>query len=191
MGIGIPSNEWFSAEIYMATMRKIPLVVLVVSGVAVLSFECGGWQARMKEWHRCQLSECRFAQLALALRNYHDQYGAFPPTRYQTRANAPIHSWRVLLLPYGDMYTRDLFFRYNFSEDWNSPGNLAVARAVSSWMPVFSIDNNDVANYLAIGEGDEWPSDAPLRARLITVGRDHFLLFEYPDSDIFWTEPKY
>ncbi len=140
-----------------------------------------------KEW----LSESRFAQTRVALHNYHQDCGSFPPTKYQPKANGPIHSWRVLLYPYADMDARKLYSKYDFSEHWNSPGNLAVARSMSSWGNYYSMEENDIANYLAIGDGDDWPSDKPLKARLITKGKDRFLLVEYPDSKIRWMEPEY
>ncbi len=99
--------------------------------------------------------------------------------------------WRVLLLPYIDVDTNEAYARYNFSEEWNSAGNLAVMQSLQSEARVFSMDENGVANYLAIGDGDEWPSKKPLKARVLTSGRDHFVLFEYPDSNIRWAEPKY
>ncbi len=49
----------------------------------------------------------------------------------------------------------------------------------------------ETTQYLAIGEGDEWPSRKPLRSRLVIKGKDRFLLVEYPDSNIHWMEPKY
>lgn len=56
----------------------------------------------------------------------------------------------------------------------------------------FSMDcDDDFAHYITIGDGEEWPSRKPLRSRLITKGKDRFLLVEYPDSKIHWMEPKY
>ena len=51
--------------------------------------------------------------------------------------------------------------------------------------------DSDITNYLAIGDGDEWPSEKPLRSRLVTKGKDRFLVVENPDSDVHWMEPKY
>ncbi len=51
--------------------------------------------------------------------------------------------------------------------------------------------DGNTTHYLVIGEGDEWPSSKPLRSRLVTKGKDRFLLVEYPDSNVHWMEPKY
>ena len=117
---------------------------------------------------------------------YHEEHGAFPPTNPTRRAN---HNWRVLRSHVPLFIER--YSQYDFSQEWNSTNNLqALGR-----MPLFGYfsmnSNGDVAQYLAIGDNDEWPSRKPLRSRLITKGKDRFLLVEYPDSDIHWMEPKY
>jgi hypothetical protein len=56
----------------------------------------------------------------------------------------------------------------------------------------FSTDGgNDITNYLAIGDGDDWPSEKPLKSRLVTKGKDRFLVVEYPGSEVHWMEPKF
>ena len=60
-------------------------------------------------------------QLALALNNYHSNYGTYPPA-YTTDADGnPLHSWRVLLLPY--MYQDRLYESLRLDEPWDSPHN--------------------------------------------------------------------
>ena len=47
-------------------------------------------------------TECKnhLKQLALAMHNYHDKYGSFPPAYIADKNGRPMHSWRVLLLPF-------------------------------------------------------------------------------------------
>ena len=136
-------------------------------------------------------SESRFAQIECLLKNYHQQHGTFPPTKYQAAPNGPVHSWRVLLLPYVDMNAEKLCRAYDFAQPWNSPKNRAAVESLHRFAQGFSIDGNHTANYLGIGPGDRWPSQKPLRARLISEGEDRFLLVEDPDSTILWMQPEY
>jgi hypothetical protein len=39
-------------------------------------------------------------QIALALQNYHDEYGVFPPAVVTDATGKPLYSGRVLLLPF-------------------------------------------------------------------------------------------
>jgi uncharacterized protein (TIGR03067 family) len=87
-------------------------------------------------------SQKNLQTLALALQNYHDQHGHFPPAvilgrdgreRQAGQSNAAEggaapggqpHSWRVALLPYlGELA---LHGEYRFGEPWDSPHNVSL-----------------------------------------------------------------
>jgi prepilin-type processing-associated H-X9-DG protein len=59
--------------------------------------------------------------IVLALQNYHDDHGMFPPAFIPDKDGKPMHSWRVLLLPY--MEEKPLYDKYNFQEPWDGPNN--------------------------------------------------------------------
>ncbi|MCA9048750.1 MAG: DUF1559 domain-containing protein, partial [Planctomycetaceae bacterium] len=67
-------------------------------------------------------------QLGLAFLNYHAEYGSFPPAVVYDDGGRPMHSWRVLLLPYLDQQT--LYSHYRFDEPWDSPTNIALQDAI-------------------------------------------------------------
>jgi hypothetical protein len=47
-------------------------------------------------------SDCssRLFSIRMALRNYHDTYGSFPPAYVPDANGKPMHSWRALILPF-------------------------------------------------------------------------------------------
>lgn len=171
------------------------LVSLLIVGSVVLAFEFGKRLVEGRQDIAYGRSACHFGQIQLMLHNYHNEYGSFPPTRYQAAPNGPTHSWRVLLLPYMDVPGRQLYAKYDFTKEWNSPDNLKVSRSLSPVTQVFSLDRKThITNYLTVGKVDKWPTwpyFKPLNAYLVTAGEDRFLLVEYPDSQIYWTRPKY
>jgi RNA polymerase sigma factor (sigma-70 family) len=59
--------------------------------------------------------------LTLAMHNYHDMNGQFPPAAVYSKDGKPLLSWRVLLLPYLDQ--RDLFAQFKLDEPWDGPTN--------------------------------------------------------------------
>lgn len=71
-------------------------------------------------------SQCtgNFKQVALALHNYNATWGALPPA-VTTDAGRPMHSWRVLILPYLEQPA--LYQSYNFNQPWNGPDNRKLA----------------------------------------------------------------
>jgi prepilin-type processing-associated H-X9-DG protein len=63
-------------------------------------------------------------QIGLALHNYHDVYGCFPPAAITDATGKPLLSWRVALLPF--LEQQGLYNRLKLDEAWNSPHNLAL-----------------------------------------------------------------
>lgn len=174
-------------------LKKVLLWVCLI-GLPIGAFWLGGRVVDIKEtkWRG------KFAQIELALLIYHDEHAAFPPRKYQPEPGGPIHSWRVLLVPYTSGDKR--YSAYDFTQEWNSTNNV---QALSGWeapnrrtMPsgIFRMahgGDGDIAHYLAIGEDDDWPSRNPLKSFWVKKGKDRFLLVEDPDSKIHWMEPTY
>ena len=63
-------------------------------------------------------------QIGLALHNYHDVHGNFPPAYVADANGRPLFSWRVLLLPY--LGQQALFDQFDTSKPWYDRANLAV-----------------------------------------------------------------
>jgi len=98
-------------------------VCLLLGGVALLAISAFlTWVVR-DEWEANRYAQCKgkLKQLGLALFNYHEDYGSFPPAYIADTNGNPMHSWRLLLLPYMD--EPELYSLYNFSQPWNAPGN--------------------------------------------------------------------
>lgn len=143
-------------------------------------------------------SQCRnnLKQLALALRNYHDKYGSFPPVYVADSEGRPMHSWRVLLLPFwGDSNWNALYEGYRFDEPWNGPNNSLLHR---EFVGAYSCPSDNVnyqspwTSYLAIsGPSTIWRHDASVRLQDITDQQATTLcLVEVANSGIHWMEPR-
>ena len=72
-----------------------------------------------REAARCMTCGCGCVKLAF--HNYHDAYGAFPPAYTTDQDGKPLHSWRVLLLPYLEQQT--LYSQIRLDEPWDSEHN--------------------------------------------------------------------
>jgi hypothetical protein len=68
-------------------------------------------------------------ELAIAMHNYNDTFGSLPPAVIYDEDGKPLHSWRVLLLPY--LEQNALFQQLRLSEPWDSPHN----EPLLAWMP--------------------------------------------------------
>jgi hypothetical protein len=130
--------------------------------------------------------------LAVALQNYHDQYKRFPPAYTVDGDGKPLHSWRVLILPFLEQTVafRDLDLR----QPWNSPHNWAVLEKVDPSDFCCSAGEGDPSetNYLAvIGDDTIWPGRQGTAMKEILDGTSHtIMLVEVADSGIHWAEPR-
>jgi hypothetical protein len=60
-------------------------------------------------------------QIALAMHNYHDVYGTFPPHAVYSKDGKPLLSWRVMILPYIEQ--DNLYKQFRLDEPWDSAHN--------------------------------------------------------------------
>jgi hypothetical protein len=137
----------------------------------------------------------RLKQIGLALSNYYTFYGRLPPAYLANEKGEPVHSWRVLLLPF--LACEHIYYRYDFAEPWNGPHNVALAQSLVGWQAnVFACPrtagDTDRANYVAIvGRGTLWPKSGPatipggLSRQTGTI-----LIIEIDAPDIHWMEPR-
>ncbi|HUY90798.1 MAG TPA: DUF1559 domain-containing protein [Pirellulales bacterium] len=139
-------------------------------------------------------SQCtnNLKQIGLALHNYNSAYGCFPPVCTTDENGKPMHSWRVLILPF--MEQRELYDRYDFNEPWNGPHNALLANEMP---PVFRCPN-DTANpgantdYVAVvGPETIWQPDQSTTFRDIEDGSSSTIaVIEASGAGIHWMEPR-
>jgi prepilin-type processing-associated H-X9-DG protein len=166
-------------------------------------FICGGllWWPVREAREAARRADCimLLKVIGLAMHNYHDQHGCFPPAYFADKEGQPMHSWRVLVLPY--MEAEQLYDEYSFDEPWDSPNNLALARNVPSGMVAFP------STYLCPSESEADPmhatylmlvgpgafSDGPHGRTIegITDGSSNTIMIaERSRSGIHWMEPR-
>jgi len=96
-------------------------------------------------------------QILIAIQNYELANGSLPPVCKRNKDGTPMHSWRVLILPY--LERRDLYDRYDFSKPWDHPDNLKIAdegACIFNSCPTTKLPKNRT-NYVAvIGENSQW-----------------------------------
>lgn len=181
-------------------MRRA-LITLVAAFVVIAACGLGVWfgyafrDAQLTA--KRMASDGRFAQLSLAINNYHMENGRFPPLTWVSEENGPQHSWRVALLPY--LNGRSVLDSYNTNQPWNSKGNMELTRAFPGGVPAGYVSPlncgtiEGVTNYVAVDATTKlWPSGLGYASRShMIIGDDaFFILVEIPDSDVHWLEPR-
>ncbi|MBN1911315.1 MAG: DUF1559 domain-containing protein [Pirellulales bacterium] len=130
-------------------------------------------------------------EIALGLRSYHDKYGVFPPPYVADAQGKPMHSWRVLILPFVGMDS--VYNVYRFDEPWDSKNNKKLADMMSLYYacPGKYDDTPPWTDYVAlIGPGTMWEEGRACKLEDITDGPKRTLMIvEMADSGIPWNAP--
>lgn len=128
----------------------------------------------------------------MAVANYASQYGSLPPAYVADRDGRPMHSWRVLLLPFLEQH--EVYNAYNFAEPWNGPHNRLLEDRIGNIFlrPGLGTDQKWSTSFVAVvGPETAWPGARARRLKELGDGPDKTLLIvEVPDGRFRWMEPK-
>lgn len=131
-------------------------------------------------------------QIGLALLNYEQTYGSLPPAYIADKDGKPIHSWRVLLLPF--LEQDEIYAQYDFNQPWDSPHNSKLAKSMPSGLRCAAAGDlpDGYTNYVAVtGPGRIFDGVRATRLKEITDGSSNtIMLIEVPDSQaVPWLSP--
>jgi hypothetical protein len=164
--------------------QRISCAVVVIAGLSAVIYPS---VRRARESAHQVWCICNLKQLGLAMCAYHHRYDCFPPACVADESGKPLHSWRVLLLPFLDQ--DELYREYRFDEPWNGPHN---RRLVNKCPKVFQCSADragaSCTSYVVVC-GRKFravrkvsgPGGPPLNALMIV---------EVAESKIAWIEPR-
>jgi len=172
------------------------ILAIILGGGALLAVPClialllpAVQQAR----EAARRTQCRsnLKQIGLAMYNYHDVYGCFPPAYIADETGKPMHSWRVLILPY--LEQQALYEQYDFSEPWDGPNN---SRLMGLRPPIYACPTGHggtmTTAYAAIsGENCVFAGAESTKISDITDGTSETIMVgEAEYAAIPWMEPR-
>jgi hypothetical protein len=131
-------------------------------------------------------------QIGLAMHNYASVYGSFPPAYIADKNGRPMHSWRVLLLPY--LEENALYRQYDFKEPWDGPRNSSLA-AITAKVYVCPSDpsmNTSQTSYLMLtGPGCISSGANSTKPGQFANGLSKtIMVIECANSGVNWMEPR-
>jgi prepilin-type processing-associated H-X9-DG protein len=165
--------------------------VVLIWGAVLLSLFLPAFEPRRPTYRTECLNNVR--NIVLALHNYHSFYGSLPPAYIADANGRPMHSWRVLILPYLDR--TDLYEIYRFDEPWDGPNNSKLHDLI---VDAFRCPQghggarSTETSYVAIvGPETIWPGDGAVKLDDVSDGLGSTLLVvEIANSGIHWMEPR-
>jgi hypothetical protein len=145
-------------------------------------------------------SDCmnNLKQIQLACLVYESVNGTMPPAYIADASGKPVHSWRVLILPYfGDPALTALYAKYNLNEPWNGPNNSKLAAQIPSvyrcpshakTSPAAATDGH---YFSVVDPASGWPGAAGRPIRQFSDGTSQTLMvLEASGMGINWMEPR-
>ncbi len=178
---------------------KVVVLVIVVI-LAVMGVVCAGLAAvvLIPAFGQARIAAERMEStnnmkmIGLALHNYHDTYGSFPPAFIADEGGRPMHSWRVLILPF--IEEQLMYDQYDFDQPWDSPHNLAVCQETPLAYQSAPIRNSaapEMTSYVAVvGPNTAINSEKAVRIRDIVDGTSNTLaVVEDTTSPVPWNQP--
>lgn len=189
-GGGVRGGKMSRTTMALIVVGSIFGMMLCCSPVLVALLLPAVQQAR-EAARRTQCSS-NLKQIGLALYNYESVYRSLPPAFVADENGKPMHSWRVLILPYLDQ--KPLYDSYNFSEPWDGPNN---NRLLSQMPAVFRCPSDPGATggthtgYAGVfGDHSVFRGSAPVELQDITDGTSNTLLVGEADgAGIPWLKP--
>ncbi|TWT78046.1 hypothetical protein Pla123a_08350 [Posidoniimonas polymericola] len=134
-------------------------------------------------------------QLVLALHNYYDTHGSFPPAYSTDVEGAPLHSWRTLILPYVEELP--LYKAIHLDEPWDSPANATLVDGLQLFLyknPRRPARQSlpDETHYLAVVDDEAvFRPGKPVRFQDIADGTSNtIVVIEVASRGVRWYEPR-
>ncbi len=189
-----PPRKRSAAPIVVLVVVVVLLLLMFAACLGVFVVRTDVAMPSGREAARRAACQNNLRQIGLAMHSYHDDYGCFPSAYVADEKGRPVHSWRVLLLPYLGAGAQAIHEEYDVQQPWDSPHNLALRGRMP---PVYRCPSDESAavsqTSYAMVVGPEAISDGPgtTRADQITApAYETILVVESAGCGIEWTEPR-
>ena len=182
-----------------SSKSTITIILLVVGGIVLAGLCVVGILAALllpavgqaREAARGAQCNNNLQQIGLALHNYHDVYKTLPPAYIPDADGKPMHSWRVLILPFIEQ--QPMFDAYDFDKPWDHPDNLAVTRVTPHvYRCPSAVGPSSGTHYVYItGKGASFEGSSAVTIRDIKDGSSNTLaVVESHEVVVEWFEPR-
>jgi hypothetical protein len=140
-------------------------------------------------------SQCKnnLKMIGIALHNYENDYGTFPPAYTVDADGKPLHSWRTLILPYLDQH--GLYNSIDLAKPWNDPINAAAfagSKVREYSCPSDRLPPNHTTYLANAARHGCFRNREPLKISQISDGMsDTLMVIEVPlDWSVLWMSPQ-
>ncbi len=172
--------------------RPIAKSGITIAGVSFLVFAaiCKPSGEAQEAAYRTQC-KCYLKQIGLAMHNYHDACGCYPPAAICDAQGQPLLSWRVVILPFIEEYS--LYKEFHLDEPWDSPHNLPLVQRRPAQFHCLSDKTliDTASSYvIVIGKETYFPPQGQVRVQDVKDGTSLTVMVgEKLNNKEPWTKP--
>lgn len=174
----------------LGIVAAVTLLVLVMCGGIGVALLLPAVQAARDAARRTQCGN-NLKQLALAMHSYHDVYNCLPPPYLADANGKPMHSWRVLILPY--LEGNGLYQQYRFDEPWDGPHNSQLASQMPMAFQCPAETSASPKTHYMVVVGDGTPFNPEKRTSLVDLtvrgGTNATIMLVESTSETNWMAP--
>jgi len=173
------SQEKTTIQVTMET-KSLPFIALAVPAV----------QKTRIASRRIQ-SANNLKQIALAMHNYHDTFGRFPPQALTNKEGKPLLSWRVAILPWIEQ--DNLYKQFHLDEPWNSEHNMKLLKRIPPiYVPVNAKTKQGYETFYQVfaGKGSVFEPGEKITFASITDGTSNTIMVVEGGDPVPWTKPE-
>jgi prepilin-type processing-associated H-X9-DG protein len=158
-----------------------------LAGIGAIAADMVG---RVRQAAQRAQSANNLKQIGLAMHNYLDTSGTFPPQALFDKDGKASLSWRVLLLPYLDQDA--LYKEFKLDESWDSPHNKKLLAKIPR---VFKDTTGKAKNahgtflQVFVGKGAAFEGKVGARIADFTDGTSNTILAIETEKEVPWTKP--
>lgn len=175
-----------TATVIIVVLASLFFVALLCGGVLVALLLPAVQQAR--EAARRMQCQNNMRQISLALMNYEQTYGQFPPAFTVDAQGNRLHSWRTLILPF--MEQQALASQIDMTKPWNAPENAVLETLI----PAYQCPSTpgDLTPYTVVihPNGIFTGSGPGTKLREVTDGASNTLLVVESGKRVPWASPE-
>lgn len=173
-----------------AGLTEVLITIAIVA--IVVAVYLAVFRTRVRENDYRPQCKNNLKQIGLALHNYHEEHGSFPPAYTTDVDGTPLHSWRTLILPYLDQ--KPLYETIDLSKPWNDPANAKAYASHMSWhaCPETEVPDSHTTYMALVGPGCAFQSGPPRKFRDIQDATSKTIqVVEVAAADsVHWMDPR-
>lgn len=183
----ISQNEWLNK-----LRENVPAPVLKAGGAGMLVGLLLPAVQQARQAARSMQTMNNYKEIGLAMLNYEAAFGALPTAYTVDEEGKPLHSWRVLILPF--LGEHELYEKIHLDEPWDSEWNRQFHdQCPKVYQSVFNPSKTDAVVGVVVGQGTMFPpvtekGQKGIGLEKVTDGLSNTIML-VPCKPVCWMDP--